>query len=188
MISTIVAPALASFLLVFVSVLPIQRYNVADQSTMQISGGSSMHDWACDAAVTGTVDRQSDEPGVLPIAVAIRVDVEEIECGKRIMNKKLRKAFQSGRHPSVEFVMDDVSWSSDDVMTAEGTVTAAGVVRSVSVDVTEILDERGNLSYTGSVDMLMTDFGIKPPTAMLGAMKTHDEVTVSFEIFITPVS
>ena len=36
-------------------------------------------------------------------------------------------------------------------------------------------------SCTGEVQLLMTDYGIKPPTAMLGMLKTDPKVTVTFE-------
>ena len=37
------------------------------------------------------------------------------------------------------------------------------------------------LVVTGSLPLLMTDYGIKPPTAMLGMLTTDPKVTVSFE-------
>jgi hypothetical protein len=41
------------------------------------------------------------------------------------------------------------------------------------------------LSVQGQVQLLMTDFGIKPPTAMLGMLKTDPKVTVSIETVLT---
>ena len=37
------------------------------------------------------------------------------------------------------------------------------------------------MSVQGQTQLLMTDFGIKPPTAMLGMLTTDPKVTVSFE-------
>jgi hypothetical protein len=39
----------------------------------------------------------------------------------------------------------------------------------------------GALVVKGQLPILMTDYGIKPPTAMLGMLKTDPKVTVSFE-------
>jgi hypothetical protein len=41
----------------------------------------------------------------------------------------------------------------------------------------------GNATFTvtGEVNLLMTDFGIAPPKAMLGMLKTDPKVTVTFE-------
>ena len=56
----------------------------------------------------------------------------------------------------------------------------AGVEREVALDAE---DQRRDaaLVVTGSLPLLMTDYGIKPPTAMLGMLKTDPKVTVSFE-------
>ena len=37
------------------------------------------------------------------------------------------------------------------------------------------------LTVTGDVDLLMTDYGIAPPKAMLGMLKTDPKVTITFE-------
>jgi hypothetical protein len=40
----------------------------------------------------------------------------------------------------------------------------------------------GSIAVRGSVPLFMSDFGIEPPTAMLGMLKTADQVTVKFEL------
>jgi hypothetical protein len=37
------------------------------------------------------------------------------------------------------------------------------------------------LNVQGSVELLMTDYGITPPKAMLGMLKTDPKVTITFE-------
>jgi hypothetical protein len=38
------------------------------------------------------------------------------------------------------------------------------------------------IQIKGSKKVKMTDFNISPPTAMLGTLKTGDEVTISFTL------
>ena len=59
-----------------------------------------------------------------------------------------------------------------------------GVEREIALDITT---ERklSTLSVQGQVQLLMTDFGIKPPTAMLGMLKTDPKVTVTIETVLT---
>ena len=56
----------------------------------------------------------------------------------------------------------------------------AGVEREVTLDLTT---ERNGTTLTvkGEVQLLMTDYGIAPPKAMLGMLKTDPKVTVTFE-------
>ena len=61
-----------------------------------------------------------------------------------------------------------------------GVLQIAGVEREVALDVTTERKD-STLNVQGRVQLLMTDFGIKPPTAMLGMLKTDPKVTVTFE-------
>jgi polyisoprenoid-binding protein YceI len=176
---------LAPVLIALLSMIPMQRYEVNSESTLQISGGSSMHDWSCDAVTTGTM--VTDESGI-PTGVELQVPVDEIECGKGIMNKKLRKALDSGDHPNVTFRLAESKSLSTDTLMASGTVTAAGKTKSIAAKVSVATQTDGKVKYSGSVDLLMTDFEISPPTAMLGAMKTHDEITISFALIMAPTN
>jgi hypothetical protein len=36
------------------------------------------------------------------------------------------------------------------------------------------------------VPILMTDYGVKPPTALLGTLRTGNRVLVKFELFVGP--
>jgi hypothetical protein len=46
------------------------------------------------------------------------------------------------------------------------------------------------LSVRGQVTLLMTDFGIKPPVALMGMLKTDPKVTVTFEtlLMVAPIA
>jgi hypothetical protein len=44
----------------------------------------------------------------------------------------------------------------------------------------------GTYQATGSLPLLMSDFGIDPPTAMFGLIKVHDQITVRFKLIATP--
>jgi hypothetical protein len=38
------------------------------------------------------------------------------------------------------------------------------------------------LQVRGTRELLMTEFGIKPPTMFMGMLKTDDKVTIKFEV------
>ena len=42
-----------------------------------------------------------------------------------------------------------------------------------------------SFQFVGSVPLSMTDFGLVPPTAMMGMIQTRDEIEVSFEMVIS---
>jgi len=56
----------------------------------------------------------------------------------------------------------------------------AGVEREVTLN---LKTERHDATFTvkGAVTLLMTDYGITPPKALMGMLKTDPKVTVTFE-------
>jgi polyisoprenoid-binding protein YceI len=65
-----------------------------------------------------------------------------------------------------------------------GTLTVAGKENKVSMDVEATRLADGTVKAKGLVPIKMTDYGIKPPTAIFGRLKTGDEVKVNFELVI----
>jgi polyisoprenoid-binding protein YceI len=63
-----------------------------------------------------------------------------------------------------------------------GTLTVAGKKSTIEMDVTANRLTDGTVKATGMVPIKMTDFGIKPPTAIFGRLKTGDDVKVNFEL------
>ena len=160
------------------------QYKVAEDSTMTISGGSTIHDWHCDAKVVGEMDRAESGESAVPTAVKIRVAVDEIECGKGVMNKKLRDALKSDKNPEVLFTLDTASLEGTGKLATTGNLTIAGATRSETLTMTCTL--AGNdLTIKGSKKLKMTDFKVDPPTALLGTLKTGDDITINFEVVMT---
>jgi polyisoprenoid-binding protein YceI len=59
-------------------------------------------------------------------------------------------------------------------------LTIAGTEREVALDLkTEPKDS--TLIVRGELPIVMTDYGVKPPVALLGMLKTDPKVTVTFE-------
>jgi polyisoprenoid-binding protein YceI len=63
-------------------------------------------------------------------------------------------------------------------------LSIAGVAKEVKFKTKYDVD--GNqITFKGSYTFKMTDFNIDPPTAVMGTIKTGDEVTVRLEIVFT---
>ena len=62
-----------------------------------------------------------------------------------------------------------------------GVLQIAGVEREVALDLTTAAQGRRRLTVHGELQLLMTDFGITPPKAMLGMLKTDPKVTITFD-------
>lgn len=162
-----------------------------ESGTIKVSGTSNVHDWTCEAKRFGAeLQVRSAEAGAVPGGVAraaVTVPVEALDCSNGKMDENLRKALRAGDHPTIAFAMTgheitpDPSTPGSFQVLARGTLTIAGSTQPIEMTVDGMAD--GNrLRIRGSHEMAMTDFGVKPPTAMLGVMKTGDGITVEFDL------
>ena len=88
------------------------------------------------------------------------------------------KVGDAGRYARIRCETDDVT-RSDGGYRLDGTLEIHGTVRAHAVEVH--VDERGETwKITGETVVRHSDFGLKPYSMMMGAMKVTDEVTVSF--------
>ncbi|MBI1797486.1 MAG: YceI family protein [Candidatus Eisenbacteria bacterium] len=140
------------------------------------------------AGVTGgeAVERVIRARGVT--AMDVVVAVSGLRSGKDGLDKNMWKALLAEKHPEIRFAMQsyevqDSAATGEMAITAKGPLTVAGVDRDITMAVVAHRDGE-TVKLHGSVALLMTQFGIKPPTMMLGAIKTADEITVEFDLVI----
>ncbi len=169
------------------SLLTPSPHLIAPESRMWIDGTSNVHDWTCEV---GTVEGfvETDESWGL-VAAEIWVPISEIECKNGKMNKKLQDALKAEDHPVISFILDSTrvaegSTSVDIELIASGRVTLAGVTNAIGMTVLATPLPEGGYRLTGELPILMKDYDVKPPKALMGLIKTGKEVTVRFEIVV----
>jgi polyisoprenoid-binding protein YceI len=77
---------------------------------------------------------------------------------------------------------------SGETVETTGRLNIAGVERQVRMTVSSDRLPDGTRRARGTVPILMTDFGIKPPRPWGGILRTADKVLIQFEIFISPTA
>ncbi len=64
----------------------------------------------------------------------------------------------------------------------QGKLTIAGVTREIAMDVYCTVNKDATITCVGSDKLNMTDYQVKPPTFLLGAMTTGDAITLDFTV------
>lgn len=121
------------------------------------------------------------KPGVVS-AFEIAIPAATLASEKGDLDKNMHKALKTQEHANIAFRLVRFEAATDTRAAARaiGVLRIAGVEREVAFDVTT--ERKGaTLAVRGQLDLLMTDYGITPPKAMLGMLKTDPKVTVSFE-------
>lgn len=169
------------------------RLAVAPESKLWIEGGSNLHGWSCKASSIDAmieVDEaflKSTSPTLLK-KVQVKVPVRNLKCGHGGMDNNLYKALKADDTPEISYILatfDVVPGTSDSfTVKSVGTLTIAGTEKTVNMDVTSSKLGDGSIRADGELPLLMTDFGVKPPTAMFGTLRTDNRITVKFSLLV----
>ena len=158
----------------------------SENSELLISGTSSIHDWEMEAQTfNGKTTLELNDKEVKGIrTIDFSVKVADIESGKRIMDNKAHDALNEKQNPRIRFLLNsnDLVAISNNKAKFAGILEVAGKSRDVEVACDFNLVNNTTLSVQGKAPLKMTDFGIDPPTAMLGTLQTGDEISVKFDL------
>ena len=156
---------------------------------ISISGTSSLHDWTSRTSeLTATAVLTVENGNLIDIpSLKVTIPVLSIKSEKgKVMDNKTYKALQSDDHPTITFKLQElnsVEANGEGLdLTAMGQLTIGGNTQTIELAVKAITDDKGGFRFSGSKALKMTEFGIDPPTALLGTLKTGDDITVAFEV------
>lgn len=154
------------------------------QSSMVVYGTSNIHDWEINAENQKGLIEISKEDQIQLSKLQITVKTESLKSGKKGMDKNTFKALKTDKYKDVEFELNKAEivtkvGENKYQVTIAGDLSVAGIKRQKSITTT-ITNNSEKIVLSGSVELVMTDFNIEPPTALLGTIKTGDAVTLKF--------
>ena len=187
--------ALAVLLPAFVAAARFDTLDLQPESRLWVAGTSTVRAFQCQAgafdanvASTGTEAVAAVLAGEKAVSkVEVTVPVEKLDCRNGTMNEHMRKALKAKEFPTVVFRAEayDLVRSADSVgVTLNGTLTLGGVEKPITVKAQAKPGANGTLVVAGTREVRMTEFGLKPPTLMLGTMKVDEKITVGFEVVL----
>lgn len=176
-----------------------QRLALDTESRLWIDGSSTLHDFTCeaeelegygmleDSRPKATHTSNSDESPSARAEVIVRVEV--FDCGKKKMNRDFYKALKAEVYPVIRYELERVevlSLPTDETdhyqLLTAGRIILAGVERRIDMAVVGQRMDDGRYRVQGRRLLQMSDFGIEPPTALLGLIRAHDRILVRFDL------
>jgi polyisoprenoid-binding protein YceI len=166
------------------------------ESKLWVDGTSSVRAYSCKATtLQGNVAATgSDASLAIPeLQKAVRtvdltVPVQSLECGNGTMNGHLRNALKATENPAIKFrvAQYDVvpGGANQGTVKLKGNLTIAGQEKPITVDASVASEAGGALRVKGSKEILMSEFGVRPPTLMMGTLKVRDRVVVNFDVVL----
>ena len=157
--------------------------------SVTIKGTSSLHDWEMKSdkgRVEVILGLGNNAKLVGLTGLKFSIEAESLKSAKSMMDNNAYKALKTGSAKQISFILTSatitqVNETSYQVK-ALGKLTVAGTTKDTDVTA-EVKYSNTDKSYivTGTKKLKMTEYNVKPPSFMLGTVKTGDEISISFK-------
>lgn len=181
-------------MLLFVATFTLHAQSVHQVKSfkMSVAGTSTLHDWESTVnKVTAKAEIASSNGAIQSIkGLNVEVDAKSITSTKgKVMDNKTWEALKADKHPKITYKLTKVESitksGSEYVVKTTGNLTIAGVTKSVALDAKGKVLSNGDVEFTGSKLVVLSDFGMEQPTALMGTVKVGKEVTVKYAVVMS---
>lgn len=148
------------------------------ESSMKITGTSTLHDWEINVTSFSAKAVLKDESIE---TVEFNAEVKSFRSGTSSMDNNTFKALNTDKYPTIQFKGKNMTGNNGNI-NIKGDLTISGVTKPVSFKATQERWAEQSMSFKGTYTFNMSEFGIDPPRAMLGTIRTGDEITIDFKI------
>lgn len=193
-----------TFLLALLTAAPIANavsvtMTPSSSSRVRLEGDSTLHPfWSQSSSFTATLTVEAAEATAVAIAAAVAagkpaamtvtIPVASLRSEHSGLDKNLRKALLADKHPDIAYVMERFEATplkDGQTLEVQGTLTIAGRPAPAVLKATAAVS--GSFFVVeGEQTLLMTDYDVKPPVIMLGAVKTANKIVVKYRLEFEP--
>jgi hypothetical protein len=172
-------------------------------SELWIEGTSTMHSFAnhshaveLDVALDSAAARPASVQELKSLIAAggvrtlrLQVPVASLKSEKEGLDKNLRKTMDAEHYPDVRFALAHYAAKAAGgdtlALHATGALTIKAETKDAALDARAWPASQG-VWLDGTQVLKMTDYGITPPTMMLGAIKVGNAITVRYHLLLVP--
>ncbi|MFG4002666.1 YceI family protein [Flavobacterium aquidurense] len=160
-----------------------KSYTLDAKSTFSVAGTSTLHDWEMKSSSgTGTASFTIANSKLTEIeSLSITLLAESIKSEKKSMDKVAYTTLKTDKNKNIKYVLKSAEKVNETTWELTGTYTIAGVSKVFKTTVKTTVTKDG-LNMQGSNKITFADFGMKSPTAMLGTIKTGQDLTLKFNL------
>lgn len=157
---------------------------------IRLNGTSNLHDWEM-KAVKGTSEASFlvDAAGkVISISkLSFTLPAKNLKSGHMAMDKNTYKALNTDNNPNISFVGSSTAITSTGgnnyQISSLGEMTIAGTTKQTELVATGKYNPAGkSFTITGVKKMKMTDYNVQPPKALMGTIRTGDDISISYNV------
>ncbi|OEK03910.1 hypothetical protein BFP97_16515 [Roseivirga sp. 4D4] len=172
---------LITLLLAFGELKAQTTFSLTPDQSFKVAGTSTLHDWemVSDEALGNAKIVLTDGQITSIQLLTVDLPANSLKSGKKAMDKNAYKALDTKEYPNIHFELTEFETLTDQRIKAKGRLTIAGTIQEVLLDVSYEISENAIL-FEAEFPITFTQFKIEPPKALLGTIKTGDELQISF--------
>jgi hypothetical protein len=170
---------------------PAQVTFRSQATNITLSGTSNRYDWEM-MAVKGYsfaavhIDPAGGITGLTALYFAVLAKDLKSKNNKQRDNDTY-KALRADRHPGISFVLSTATITANGNNSyrfiCRGKMTVAGITRETTLLANGKYYPGGKIfNVSGVQQMKMTDYNIMPPVAVMGAIRTNNEISISYNL------
>lgn len=169
------------------------KLNSSKDNLVKISGKSNVHDWTMNAenpvceASFAAFSAEDNVPKSLT-SLNFSVNAKSLKSESTSMNNRTYKAIKADAYPQITFKLREATVTPQQknkfTVNATGTLTIAGVSKVISLQVNGEVKSDNTIVCSGQEKIRLTDYGIQPPSFMLGAMKVGNDLSIAFTLHL----
>src|SRR6185369_15606537 len=172
----------------------IHRLVIQPTSSVTINGKTNVNSFQCAInKYTGndTLILRQVKPGVKPVFTqgAVSLAATTFDCGMKVMTKDFLKTINASQYPNI--IIEFVSFEKlpryqpkEERFQTNMKISLASVGRNFDLTCSITKDEAGYVHLKGGKDSNFSDFGLKPPSRMAGAVKVKEKLEVNFHLIL----
>lgn len=185
---------LRNLALLFIAVFSLQQIQAQEvkvnnaSSKLTLFGTSNLHDWDMKAErMSGTATFKMEAGKLTGIdRLNFAVDVESLKSGKSGLDRNAYSALNSSSHKTINYTLtrvNKVTETGNNTYTIEttGNLRIAGETKQVPITFTA-RTSGNSVTLSGKVPLNMTHYKVDPPRALMGTVRTAEDVTIDFEV------
>jgi hypothetical protein len=158
---------------------------------VKVNGSSNLHDWTMEAK-SGNIEANLNLASNVTYLAGIQsltftLPVKNLKSTEgSTMDNRAYDALKADKNPNITFTLLTATPVSPQANKSQykvtGNLTIAGVTKPIEMLANSTKNADGSVIITGEQQLKFTQFGLKPPSFMFGALKVTDNLKITYTV------
>jgi len=181
----------------FLPEAPVKKqFVIEDNSRLFLKGTSNVNKFTCDCEDSypaQTLEVESTGAQARFQNTSLTIATRKFNCHNSKMDHDMQKALKADKYPHIKVELLETKQDASHVkpgnrapfeVQAKAKLTICGVTRTQQVTAKAQVLSDGYFRLSGYQSILMTDFGIEPPTALFGMIQVNNQIDFHFDLYV----